>query len=128
MLALDVMYISWQFNISNCSYMLPPAEAATRCIASLPYFAFASLTALRTRSELLRFVSVDDLLPGTLTRMLGACSRKQPANMQGVRAAELSIWLQLPSVYTGRTHVHTYADWQQTSPAYTRPDIRRVAH
>ena len=56
-------------------------------MASVPYFAFASLTALRTRSELLRFVSVDDLLPGTLTRMLGACSTKQHANMHGTKAA-----------------------------------------
>ena len=62
--------------MSACFYMLLPAEAATRCMASLPYFAFASLTALRTRSELLRFVRVADLLPGILTRMLGACSNQ----------------------------------------------------
>ena len=85
-LALDAIYICWQFSISARSYMLLPVEAAIRCIASLPYLAFASLTALRTRSELLRLVSVDDLLPGTLTRMLGACSKEQLANMHNMKA------------------------------------------
>ena len=76
---------------------------------SLPYFAFASLTALRTRSELLRFVSVDDLLPGTLTRMLGACSRKKHANMQETKAA--AQHLALAAFTVPRTYPWSHIQW-----------------